>query len=457
MYIYIKILFGMLLSVGILLSGGCGGKAEGDKEFSEKRISYISQTPGKGSATLLETEKNEFPLNANDDEALEIEISNQDTVEVKVGNQKAYEKFIDQLEEYKEYTVLHLDLLGENVIIYLDEILSHYNFEYLSINNGGIICIKDAEAFSDNLLRNLELDHIFHVGNLEVERFTNLKFITVRMNDCFETSNGFAEILNNTSCENIIVLWDDVEHFGEKEFFEKYVEYLDYSEKWGSFKAFYKLNTPNSGYASYEFCNHVFISIKDEEKKYFDTLEIPHEMLSKMSGLYGDGQRIWLEDINFDGYKDIIFLGYNDGIELYHECIGFLWNQSKQRFDLDETVPVYFDYIDTERKRLIFTSSLSAFDDSYYIYEYINGAFEEKRLDVTFNLNESNSERITWEYYENDIFLDKLVLNYTEDGSGYYIFYGRDGSITDGTFSEEKMYSELGMQYFAEFDFYNHG
>ncbi len=78
-------------------------------------------------------------------------------------------------------------------------------------------------------------------------------------------------------------------------------------------------------------------------------------------------------------------------------------------------------------------------------------------MDVTFNLNESNSERITWEYYENDIFLDKLVLNYTEDGSGYYIFYGRDGSITDGTFSEEKMYSELGMQYFAEFDFYNHG
>jgi len=219
----------------------------------------------------------------------------------------------------------------------------------------------------------------------------------------------------------------------------------------------YKLYTPNSVYTSYEFCNHIFISIIDEEKKYFDILEIPNEMLSKMGGLHGDGPGICLEDINFDGYKDIIFLGSYDGLELYHKCIGFLWNQSEKRFELDETVPTYFDYIDAERKRLIFTGSLSAFDDSYYIYEYINGVFEEKRLDVTFNLNESNSERITWEYYENDIFLDKLVLNYTEDGSGYYNFYGRDGSIADGTFSEEKMYSELGMQYFAEFDFYNHG
>ena len=65
---------------------------------------------------------------------------------------------------------------------------------------------------------------------------------------------------------------------------------------------------------------------------------------------------------------------------MYHECIGFLWDQSKQQFELEETVPYHFDRIDAGRKRLAFTSSSSAFDDSYYIYEYINGRFEEKRL-----------------------------------------------------------------------------
>ena len=276
--------------------------------------------------------------------------------------------------------------------------------------------------------------------------------------------------MNMKNCDNIIVLWEDDTFFGDLKFFEEHIggkniagweAFINVLKNERYFVAFYKLNCNNISYISCEFCNknlelEPYIIVKDKSGC-LEILEIPAEILVKMGRACGDGQRICLMDINFDGYNDIIFLGYNDGLELYHHCIGFLWNQSKQQFELEKTVQSHFDYIETERKRLTFTSSPSASEDSYRIYEYINGEFEEKRLDVTFDLNEENLKEITWEYYENEIFLEKLILNYSEDGNGYYAFYGRDGNISEGVFPKEQMYSELGKQYFEEFDFYNHG
>lgn len=464
MFQYKTLLIKLTLMVGILILSGCGEKAESNKYFFEEQENDNSKSIDENKNVLLETEKNQPTVDLKIMDILSIEILNQDTIKVKIDDQDAYKKFIDQLKDYKEYSSLYIDLLGENITIYLDEILSQNNFVYLCISNGGIISIKNAEMFSDDLLRNLELKNIFQIKSSALEKLVALKFITIRLDNRFELTNDFLEILNNTFCENIIVLWDDEEYFLDDNLFEKNALYLNYDDEWRFFRAFYKLNDQNFSYSSYEFYNkeinsepHIIISIENKEINYYDYFEILQEMLAEISIGYRDGQRICLRDINFDGYNDIIFLGYNDGLELYHHCIGFLWNQSKQQFELEETVPSHFDYIETERKRLIFTSSPSASEDSYRIYEYINGEFEEKRLDVTFDLNEENLKEITWEYYENEMFLEKLILNYSEDGNGYYAFYGRDGNISEGVFPKEQMYSELGKQYFEEFDFYNHG
>ena len=469
---YERILFRIIIMAGILMLIGCERKGESGERSIEVQKNNVQQYIDKYKDFLLETEKVKSSDYRDDSEGLVIEILNQDTVEAKVDGQEAYEKFIGQLSEYKKYTVLYLDLLGKDTIIYLDEILSHANFTSLSISNGGIISIKELESFSDNLLENLEFHHIIQVKDFEIKRCTALKSITVWLDGHFEITEGITQIINNVSCENIIVLWDDENQFWNLDFLEEYDACLKDIYGWGSFmkdigkeryfEALYKLNNQHFSYASCEFYNrelklepHIAISVGNEENNYFDILEIPPEMLSEISRL--DGQRIRLEDINFDGYKDIIFLGYNDGLEVYHECIGFLWNQSEGRFVLNKTVPVYFDYIDNEKKRLVYTSSSSAFDDTYCIYEYINGAFEEKKLYVTFRLNESDLEEIIWEYYENGVLVKKLILNDSEDGEGHYVFYDRNGSTVKGILSKGKMYSELGKEYFPEFDFYNHG
>ena len=85
-------------------------------------------------------------------------------------------------------------------------------------------------------------------------------------------------------------------------------------------------------------------------------------------------------NINFDGYRDLIFVGYNDNDFLggYHQCIGFLWNEKEQRYEWNATVPEYFDGIDAERKRIVYVGGLSAADDDYRIYEYNGSVFTEK-------------------------------------------------------------------------------
>ena len=83
----------------------------------------------------------------------------------------------------------------------------------------------------------------------------------------------------------------------------------------------------------------------------------------------------------------------------------------------------FYKMIDTERKRIIYSGGLSAFDDDYFIYEYNGSMFTEKRLEVTIS---------TTAYAQ--VTMDKADYDYKYD-----------------------LNSELGMEYFPEFDFYRAG
>lgn len=247
---------------------------------------------------------------------------------------------------------------GKNIIIYLDEILVEGNFLFLEVSNGGIISVKDEAKYENDQLISLWLDHVFQIEELKVDNFTALEDLTIWMDAEMKVTGVFEDIFNNSSCKSIVILWDD-----EKDFSTVIEEQF--------FMAFYRVNDEEFSYISKEFCNrfpedtpYVVLNVLNKKSENVEILEIPQEMLLRSSRfINGDWQRLRLEDINFDGYKDIIFLGYNVGIELYHECIVYLWEPSRERFQLNRTAPFHFDCIDEKRKRLTYSSGFSAFDN----------------------------------------------------------------------------------------------
>lgn len=240
-------------------------------------------------------------------------------------------------------------------------------------------------------------------------------------------------------------------------------------EKERYLKALYVCNEDDYNYISYEFCGRgekicdAFICIKDREssgQKYFDILEVPIENVDDISWL--TGRRVRLDDVNFDGYRDLIFVGYNELMGYRIRCIGFLWNEMEQKYEWNATVPKYYDGIDEERKRIIYMGSLSAFDENYRIYEYNGSIFTEKRLTVTWSEEvQYPGYRVTWKYYEDGgEMLKKLEQSYDEEKKLYYITYEEDGIVTEKVMEEadyDNRYNserDLGQEYFPEFDFY---
>ena len=165
-----------------------------------------------------------------------------------------------------------------------------------------------------------------------------------------------------------------------------------------------------------------------------------------------------LDDINFDGYLDLIFTGWNrHSGDLPRQCIGFLWNEKEQRYEWNDTVPKHYRGTDDEQKRVIdiYTSSLQ---DDYFIYEYHDGIFTEKRLEVIGSM--TDYYLIIWQYYEEGEMLKRLEKTYDEDAKLYYITYEENGIVTEVVMEEADYdskygsYSDLGKEYFPEFDFY---
>ena len=229
-----------------------------------------------------------------------------------------------------------------------------------------------------------------------LSRMSNLQNIIIYFNSWYSGVLPAKELLHNTYCSKIVMTWeaDRKEELNLEELAEWDAINAMLPENDRYIKALYVQNEDDYNYISYEFCSRggeigntgkagackAFICIKDREsygEKYFDILEVPVEniMIS-----WHDGRRMWLVNINFDGYRDLIFVGYNDNDFLggCYQCIGFLWNEKEQRYEWNATVPEYFDGIDAERKRIVYVGGLSAADDDYRIYEYNGSVFTEK-------------------------------------------------------------------------------
>lgn len=326
----------------------------------------------------------------------EIEVSQDSFVYVTIHNEEEYRAFVNCLEEYVDCYSLTLFLKETDTVIYLDEILSYHNFEFLRIMQGGTISARNMEALNISPLRDIELYHPYAIEEDMLSRMSNLQDIIIHFNSWYSGVLPAKELLHNTDCSKIVMTWEadrkeelNLEGLAE---WDAINAMLPENDRY--IKALYVQNEDDYNYISYEFCSHggeigntgkagackAFICIKDREsygEKYFDILEVPVEniMIS-----WHDGRRMWLVNINFDGYRDLIFVGYNDNDFLggCYQCIGFLWNEKEQRYEWNATVPEYFDGIDAERKRIVYVGGLSAADDDYRIYEYNGSVFTEK-------------------------------------------------------------------------------
>ena len=88
--------------------------------------------------------------------------------------------------------------------------------------------------------------------------------------------------------------------------------------------------------------------------------------------------------------------------------------------------------------------SIGTEESTYYIYEYVEEGFIEKRLEFKFLEDE-----IVWYYYEDDKLVKMLKLYYN-NGNPDYVVYTENGIIMEEDFKED--YWCLGEKYFPEFD-----
>jgi len=393
------------------------------------------------------------------------------SAKVKISNMEDYEELLGRLEELNEngerYS-LEIDMNGTDTKVYIDELLAHGDWSYLKIRNGGIVSVKNAGESEKYLLHTLEL---YHISNLDTNVTKMLSAsewwseILIRTDSSYEGSLPIEEILAMMDFTYITVLWDD-------EADETGLQWENISgtlkEKAGidallpagrKLKGIYQYNTEAYSYTSWEFSekgdrerlSDIWICVKDtgsSGEQYMDLLDIPKDRVGTV-GEY-EGPRFRVDDVNFDGYPDLIFRGENFSLEA-NDFIGFLWNEHTKKYAYNGTMPKRFKHVDPERKRLIFSAGTYG-EHEYYIYEYLDGVFKEKRLEVEWVLTEGQGIVLT--YYEEDRRISSLNILLEE---GYYIFTDKDGTEIRGEVSSRQSYDDLGKLFYPEFDFYSHG
>ena len=462
----------IFMSLITVILSGCGQNRKND---------YVLQLPVQSGTHFLQSSINQIKSCIQEAAAEnknrnmpEIRVSEGSSIiKVIIHNEEEYQAFVDCLEEYMDYRTLSLDLAETDTVIYLDEILAYHNFEYLNIFYGGTISALDIENLNACPLREIELYHIYSIEENILSRIPVLQNIEIFLDSGYAGVLPTKELIHNTDCDNIAMICDDDKKF--EVHFEELAEWDEINttllESNSYLKGLYVWNEDDYNYVSYEFCNHgeeiipfetkgceAFICIKDREsygEKYFDILKVPVESIDYISWS-GGGSRMMQDDINFDGYLDLIFTGLNrHSCELPRYCIGFLWNEKEQRYEWNATAPKHYRRIDYERKRIIdiYTSSLQ---DDYFIYEYHDGIFTEKKLEVIGSL--TDYYLLKWQYYEDGKLMKILEENFDEETKLYYITYEENGIVTEEVLEKNDYkyidYTELGKEYFPEFDFY---
>lgn len=396
---------------------------------------------------------------------------------VEIQTQEEYVTWIGQLEDYRSFNKLYMDMKETDVSVFLDEILAFGNFRTLGIYNGGRVTAKKINAVSMDTLEEIEFNKIHSIDEGLMSRIPRQAKLWIDMDGDYEGKPPELELLRGISCQNIMMVQRQGKGVETSVLMKEQNALETKLKEWSMIRTvltekkrvlcgYCSQVRGDYSYTEYEFCNsntmdimEAYICIKDQKSnggQYFDVVSIPKERMENV--LHAGWSRVWLEDMNFDGYTDIIFVGQGDGSPC--ECVYYLWDKAEKKYELDTTLPTRkLVNIDETRKRLTYSESASAFDDTYYIYQYDGERFREQKLWVVMDyLEQERKSIVTWQYYEDGKLMGKLewILGDNEDIS--YVFYEENGErIEEVTINKKVYYDEIGLMYFPEFDFYNMG
>lgn len=469
---------GIMISLIAFVLSGCAGQEQEMEEPELVMESVQAEEQEEAEADgAEETEGTEEPEEVEEPSVegstskipknVELIGSSADIVSVDIHGEGEYRAFVNSLEKYRDCFELRLDMKETDTVVYLDEILAYHNFSYLSIFSGGVIAVRNMDNLKETPLEVLELNRIHAIEENVVSQLPAWRDVEIRLDSDYTGVFPAKKLAHNTNCANIAMIWEDNKKY--EAHLEELAEWdeinASMSENDSYLKGLYVWNEEEYNYTSYEFCEEeteqasaAFICIKDREsygEKYFDVLEVPVESVEVT---WSGGRRMMRDDLNFDGYYDLVFMGWNwfSG-DPQGQCIGFLWNENEQKYEWNVTAPKHYRGVDDERK-IIIDIYTSALQDDYFIYEYHDGMFTEKKLEVMGSLTDYYF--IAWQYYEDGKLLKRLEKNYDEDTKLYHITYEENGIVTEKVMEEADYdnqydsYSDLGEEYFPEFDFY---
>lgn len=392
---------------------------------------------------------------------------------VSIHNEEEYRAFVRQLEECSGCQRLYLDLDGSETAVYLDDLMACPGLTWLVIERGGRIMARDIESFDTGFLDVLVLRRISAVEEEVLRHVPVLDTMHIELDYRYEGTVPTEELLDNTVCQNIILVWDSQESpglltEGERcDSISREWEDISVMLKKGKLRGIRRLNDGEYSYTSFDFyrpdsvwdlCG-ALISVKDRESggdKYFDLLEIPEDRLSD-ADMRCERRIYRQEDLNFDGFKDIVFTGSGDVRERYGNCTVFLWDEQEQKYVFCESAPRDFLWPQQERKRIISAAILESGEEEYHIYEYDGTAFTDRKLVVSF-AREEDIEHVSWRYFEEGELRGTLEMIFDESNGSGHISYQGNGITKEEELNQEKVYyREIGQKYFPEFDFYWYG
>ena len=471
-----------VLIMGVIVLCGCGKWQKHDETMPSEKEIY---------GEIISDEEEELPVEPIFDsssdtssEILEEDINMPEIekypfnswVEVTIRNGEEYEAFINMLNDFTDYSILELNVSDTSTTVFLDEILACGNFTSLEIRNGGIIAIKNKDDFKDYPLNYFELYNVFEIEENLLNCVSVSRLLVFELSDNYIGSAPIQELLDKTDCKKIAILSDiKVEgglHYGAERYADVSVQedslcQVPY-EGDGILRGIYRVNEGDYSYTSYEFYKPeskkevcaVYIGVdyrQGNDEKCIAILQVPQNRYSDINRRDVYGEQIWAEDLNFDGYEDICFSGADDYLDRYDLCCVFLWNEQQKRYTICDTAPRYVRHIDPEKKRLTDTIPYGASGDEYYIYEYRNGIYHEKKIENIFCVEEylrDGTDKTIWYYSEDGEVKETLEYIFNKDENTSYITYQGKGGTEEEVLEGEQYYPEVGKKYFPEFDFY---
>lgn len=400
---------------------------------------------------------------------------------VEIQSQEEYAEWISQLENYSGFDQLYIYMKETDVVIYLDEILMYGNFKMLTINNGGKISVKDISKINMDMLERIEFNKIHSIDKGLISCIPGQAKLWIDMDEHYEGEPPESELLSGIDCQNIMMVQRQGKGVETSVLMKEQDTFETELKEWDMLRAimiekqkilcgYCRQVNGDYNYTEYEFCDRetmdiseAYICIKDQKSnggQYFDVISIPKKHMEDV--LHVDWSRIWLDDLNFDGYPDITFIGHGSALGTY-DCIYYLWNESEKKYELDTTLPTRSPVnIDEVRKRLTYYETTGAginSEETYFIYEYTGERFREKKLRMVCDYSpEEQRGSMTWYYYEDGELMGKLEWFHGENEDISYVFYEENGERVDEVRINEKVYYyEIGLMYFPEFDFYRMG